>query len=138
MKHFFVDTNVLIDLLTQRDRFGQDAAQLLEAAVQQQVRLYVASLSFSHIYYVLRKTNTSTERRDKLSKLARLVTVVAVDASVIDQALTSALPDFEDALQYYAASSISAIECLVTRDPKGFVGGKMPVLNPADALRLLP
>ena len=137
MKQFFIDTNVLIDLLTQRGTFGPAAAQLLDAAVQGRSQLHVASLAFSHIYYVLRKTNTPSERTEKLTKLARLVQVVAVDGQVIAQALASGRPDFEDAIQYFAAAGIPDLAAIVTRDPKGFAGGQLPVLSPDEALRLL-
>ena len=138
MKHWFLDTNVLIDVLTQRDAFWLEAAKLLEAAKQNQARLYVASLSFSHIYYVLRKTNTPAERRDKLAKLARLVQVVAVDGLVITQALAGGLSDFEDAIQYFAAISVPAITHIVTRDPKGFAGSSIAIVSPVEAVQLLP
>ena len=137
MKHWFLDTNGLIDLLTRRENFWLEAAELFEAGKQQKARLYVASLSFSQIYYVLRKTNTPAERRDKLAKLALLTQVIAVDATVITQALRSELSDFEDAIQYGAARAVPAIEAIVTRDPKGFAAGTLPVLSPTAALRLL-
>ncbi|MGI4874639.1 MAG: type II toxin-antitoxin system VapC family toxin [Janthinobacterium lividum] len=137
MKHWFLDTKMLIDLLTERENFWLEAAQIFEAGRQQQVRLYVASLSFSHIYYVLRKTSTPAERRQKLAKLTRLIQIVAVDGAIITQALEGGLTDFEDAIQYFAAASIPAIEAIVTRDPKGFAAGTLPVLAPAEALRLL-
>lgn len=137
MRHFFVDTNVLLDLLTRREPFDQEAGLLLDAAVRGRVRLYVASLSFSHIHYVLRKTNTPAERTDKLLKLARLTQVVAVDETVILRALESQSRDFEDAIQQFAATGIAAITAIVTRDPKGFATGELPALSPAEALRLI-
>ena len=137
MKHFFVDTNVLLDLLTRREPFDQEAGLLLDAAVRGRVRLYVASLSFSHIHYVLRKTNTPAERTDKLLKLARLTQVVAVDETVILRALESQSRDFEDAIQQFAATSIAAITAIITRDPKGFAAGELPSLSPAGTLRLI-
>lgn len=137
MRHWFLDTNVLIDLLTQRENFWLEAAQLFEASKQQQVRLYATSLSFSHVYYVLRKTNSPAERRDKLFKLALLTQIIAIDGAVITQALGSELADFEDAIQYFAALTVPAITHVVTRDPKGFAVGTLPVLSPTEAVRLL-
>lgn len=137
MKHFFADTNVLIDFLTQRDTFGLEAAQLFEAVVQRQLVLYVSSLSFSHVYYALRKTNSAAERLDKLTKLAYLVQTIAVDGTVVTQALKAGFSDFEDGIQYCAAATVSSIEYIVTRDPKGFAASQLPVVSPAEALRRL-
>ena len=137
MKHLFLDTNVLIDLLAQREGFWLAAAELVEAGKQKRAVLYVASLSFSHIHYVLRKSNPPAERRDKLLKLTRLVQIVAIGGPVVEQALASDMSDFEDALQYFAARSIPAISYIVTRDPKGFAGSQLPVVSPVEALVLL-
>lgn len=40
-------------------------------------------------------------------------------------------------MQYAAARAVAAIETIVTRDPKGFAAGALPVLAPTEALRRL-
>ena len=137
MKHFFVDTNVVLDLVARRQPFEVAAAQLFAAVGQQRVQLYVASLSFSNIYYLLRKDISSVAVIELLTKLEQLVQVVAVDARAVQQALTAGFPDFEDALQYFAATTISALDAIITRDPKGFRAGALPVLAPAEAVARL-
>ncbi len=134
MKHFFVDTNVLLDLLGQRTPFGAAAAQLVEAAVQKEVVLYVSSLSFSHIDYALRKTITAPERLQRMATLARLVEIIPIDRQIVEAAFGLGFADFEDGLQYCAALAVPALEAIVTRDPKGFVAGVLPVLTPPAAL----
>lgn len=137
MRHFFIDTNVLLDLLGQREPFGADAAQLVEAAVRQEVVLYVSGLSFSHIDYALRKTMAASERLYKMARLATIVTIIPLDRPIIEAALTLGFADFEDGLQYCAARAVPAIEALVTRDPKGFAAGALPVLTPPAVLARL-
>ena len=137
MKHFFVDTNVLLDLLGQREPFGAAAAQLVEAAVRKEVVLYVAALSFSHIDYVLRKTMATPERLYKMSRLASVVEIIPLDREVIEATLTLSFPDFEDGLQYCAARTVPAIEAIVTRDPRGFAAGALLVLTPPGVLARL-
>lgn len=54
MKHYLADTNVVIDLLLNRD--GADAAAaLLDGAERGDYRLSICSLSYTNIYYSLRK-----------------------------------------------------------------------------------
>jgi len=134
MRHYFLDTNVVIDFLTRRGAFAVPAAKLFEASVLGKATLYVASLSFSNINYVLRKENTLAERIDKLTKLARLVQIVSVDSHAVQAALASNFTDFEDALQYFAATAVPSIEAIVTRDPKGFRSSTLPVLTPTEAV----
>ena len=137
MKHYFVDTNVLLDFVLLRDGFGLAAQQLFEAGVANRVTLYASGLAFSHVYYTLRKTNTAAERRASLSQLAGLVEIIPIGRPVIEAALTLGFPDFEDGLQYCAARTVPAIEALVTRDPRGFAAGTLLVLTPPGALARL-
>jgi predicted nucleic acid-binding protein len=58
MKHFFLDTNVIIDLLIDREPSSEPVAQLFEYAEKGKITLYVSALSYSNIYYILRKTCT--------------------------------------------------------------------------------
>lgn len=137
MRHFFLDTNVVFDYLGRREPNGATAVALFQAAYEGRATLYVASLSFSHTFYTLRKQVGAVAAREALRKLARLVRVVAVDETVVQQALDSAFADVEDAMQYFAATSVPAIEALVTSDPKGFKEGSLKVLSPLEAQALV-
>lgn len=83
MHHFFLDTNVVFDYLGRREPNGAAAVALFQAAYEGKVTLYVASLSFSHTFYTLRKQVGAVLAREALRKLARLVRVVAVDEAVV-------------------------------------------------------
>lgn len=137
MRHYFVDTNVLLDFVLLRNGFGAAAQQLFEAGAIGQLTLYASGLSFSHLYYTMRKTNSAAERLTALAGLLQLVEVIPVSRVVIESAIQLGFADFEDGLQYCAARSISAIEAIVTRDPKGFAAGTLPVLAPPAALARL-
>lgn len=137
MKHWFLDTNVVMDFLANRQPFVDDADTLFRLGYTQRVRLYVASLSFSHIFYLLRRSHGADAARQMLIDLKRLAHVVAVDESVIEQSLHADFPDFEDALQHFAANAVPTIEAIITRDPKGFRLSTLPVLTPAEALKQL-
>lgn len=137
MKHYFLDTNVVIDYLAERPPFWTDAAELMQAGVDGETTLYVASLSFNIIYYVLRKQTNPQSARTLLANLEKLVTIVAVDAAAVRQAIVSPFTDFEDGLQYYAAAAMLAIEGIVTRNGQDFKNSASPVFTPAEALATL-
>jgi predicted nucleic acid-binding protein len=111
MRHFFLDTNVVFDYLGRREPNGAAAASLFQAAYEGRATLYVASLSFSHVFYTLRKQFGAQPAREALRKLARLVRVVAVDEGVVQAALDSEFADVEDAMQYFAAHTKSGRHC---------------------------
>ena len=138
MKHYFLDTNVLIDYLAQRQPFWADAAELMQAGVDKQAVLYVASLSFNNIYYILRRQITPNQARLLLAALEKMVTIVAVDAEGVRQAINGPFADVEDGMQHYAAVSVATIEALITRDLRDFKSSRLPILTPAQALAALP
>lgn len=56
MKHLFLDTNVIIDVLANREPFSIFASKLLDYGDKGKISVYISALSFSNIYYILRKT----------------------------------------------------------------------------------
>ena len=137
MKHFFLDTNILLDFLTDRKPFSEKAAILFQMSKDGQVKLYVAAISFNNIYYIVRQVQTHAKTIELLKGLAQLVNIKAVDNTVLHQALNSDFKDFEDAIQIYAAESITEIDGIVTRNQKDFKKGKLPVLAPEAAIALV-
>ena len=134
MRHYFLDTNVVIDYLAQRQPFWPDAAELMQAGLAGEARLYVSSLSFTNIEYIMRRASSAQQAWQLLWKLEPLVEIVTVDATVIRQAIVAHFSDFEDGVQYFAAQNTPLISGIITRDPKGFSGSTIPVISPAQAL----
>jgi len=137
MRQLFLDTNVVFDYLGRREPNGAAAAALFQAAYEGRATLYVASLSFSHVFYTLRKQYGAVPAREALRKLAQLVRVVAVDETTVQAALDSKFADVEDALQYFAARSVPDLAAIVTGDPKGFKHGELRILSPVEGHQLL-
>ncbi len=137
MKHYFLDTNVVLDFLARREPFAETALEIFRAGLEHRAVLYVASLSFSTIYYVMRKQTSRPAALSMVANLAKLVTIVAVDAAAVQQAITGPFPDFEDGIQHYAATSAAAIEAIVTRNAADFTNSLVPALTPSLALHQL-
>ncbi|MFD2721498.1 type II toxin-antitoxin system VapC family toxin [Hymenobacter monticola] len=136
MRHFFVDTNVLIDYLSGREPFASDAAVLFDLAFTGRVTLYAASISFSNCHYIISRQYRTLNARALLADILPWLAVTDVSADVIAQGLTSGFTDFEDALQYYSARSNPLVEAIVTRNGKDFTLANIPVMEPALAIML--
>ena len=137
MKHFFLDTNILLDFLTDRKPFSEQAATLFQLSKEGKVKLYVAAISFNNIYYIVRQVQTHSKTIELLKGLAQLVEIIAVDNSVLQQALNSDFKDFEDAIQSFSAETISEMHGIITRNQKDFKKSKLPVLGPESAIAML-
>ena len=65
------------------------------------------------------------------------IDIVALDSGTIKKSLLSKHKDFEDAIQIFAANSISKIDYIVTRNLKDFKATGILVLPPDDFLKQL-
>ena len=138
MKHYFLDTNVVLDFLARREPFAEAALEVFRAGLEQRVTLYVASLSFSTIYYVMRKQTSRPAALTMVANLEKLVTVVAVDETTIRHSVAAPFPDFEDGIQYYTAFLTPTIEAIITQNVADFAASALPVFTAAQALPHLP
>ena len=134
MKHYFLDTNVVLDFLARREPFAEASLEVFRAGLEGRAVLYVASLSFSTIYYVMRRQTSSQAALALVASLEHLVTVVAVDSTTVQQAIAGPFADFEDGIQHFAAASLGTIEAIVTRNAADFTNSKLPALTPTQAL----
>ena len=133
MKHLFMDTNVIIDFLSNRKPFSLEAAKLFDYSFKKKITIYVAAVSYNNIYYILRQSSTHTATIKILSELQGWTETVDVSKEVIKNALKSEFKDFEDAIQYNCAKDLNKIDCIVTRDSKDFKKSELPVLTPKEA-----
>lgn len=124
----FVDTDVVLDLLAAREPHYPYAARLFSKADIQEITLCVSSLSFSNLNYILSKQKSAKEARKILSRFKVLVEILPVDEKIIQLALSSDFPDFEDAIQYFCAIEHGA-NSIITRNLKDYKHAKIPVLT---------
>ncbi len=129
----FVDTDVCLDLLSGRKPFNAVAEKLFSLADVGKIKVYVSSLSFSNIDYVLRSQYSAVNSRQIIAKFKILVNVLPVDSRTIDLALASEFNDFEDAIQYYSALE-NGITVLITRNLKDFKKSTIKVVTPESFL----
>ncbi|MFZ1678253.1 MAG: PIN domain-containing protein [Saprospiraceae bacterium] len=133
MDKVFVDTDVIMDLLTARKPFYDHAARLFSLADRAKVRIFVSSLSFANLYYILSKQYSANQARKKLFHFKTLVTVLAVTDKIVELAMTSDFKDFEDGLQYFTATE-NSIQIFLTRNLRDFKAAEISVLTPEQYL----
>lgn len=137
MKAVFIDTNILIDLLADRKPHSDLAARIFDFGLKNKIEIYVSAISFNNIYFILRKFHSHKSTVDILSGLKRMVTIIEVSEMTIENSLNSDFSDFEDAIQYHCAKEINVIDCIVTRDIKGFKNSTLAVLSPLELVCLI-
>ncbi len=130
----FLDTNVALDHLADRQPFAEYAHRLFALAETGELAVCLSSLSFSNLYYILRKPKGHDEALALLRKLKLLVGVAGVTEAEVQSALSSSFKDFEDAIQHFAAKAEGGVSAIVTRNQADFAASDIPVLSPEEFL----
>lgn len=134
MTKILIDTNIVIDLLSKRKDFYDDAANLFTQADKKELNLTISSLTFANTNYILTKLKSAKEAREILRKFKVLVELLSLDDKITELALSDeTFPDFEDGLQYYSAIE-NDIDIIITRNKKDFKNSKLPVLTAREFL----
>ena len=113
------DTNIVLDLLLERQPFVEYAQMLFEKVESNQLTGYLGATTITTLDYLLTKTLSTQEAKQIIKKLLTLFDVAPVNRLVLENALESGFVDFEDAV-LHAAAMHSGAQAIVTRDEKGF------------------
>jgi predicted nucleic acid-binding protein len=87
MRKIFVDTNIVIDLLSRREPFYEEAASLFSLADKKQIELTVSSLTIANTSYALLRQMDSINAKLILRKLRLIVNILSLDDKIIGLAL---------------------------------------------------
>lgn len=129
MRKLFVDTNIVIDLLSRREPFFEEAAILFSLADKNQIELTVSSLTIANTSYALLRKMDSSKAKSILRKLRLVLNTLPLDDKIIGLALNDeSFSDFEDGLQYFTALEYGQ-EMIITRNLKDFKPSSLPVMT---------
>lgn len=130
-----LDTNIIIDVLLEREPFVDDSYRVLKLCEEHQMDGFVSASSVTDIYYLVRKYSHSTELAYKaIGKLLEIVKVCSVTNNDVLMAFQKKARDFEDCLVATCANSIRC-DCIVTRNKKDFEEFDIPLLTPSELLQ---
>lgn len=133
MNKVFVDTDVILDLLARRIPHFHFSAVLFTFAEMKKLELYTTPLILANTFYILRKQLGNDSAKNAVRKLRILLHVIYSTESVIDKALNSDFPDFEDAIQYYTALEYQ-IPVILTRNIRDYKKASVIVQTPVSYL----
>jgi predicted nucleic acid-binding protein len=136
LKRVLFDSDVLLDILAQRQPFIVASARALNTVMQNQVQGYLLGHAVTNIFYILRRQVGNEVARELLAKLLQHLQVATVTDEVIRQALNSPIADFEDAVTS-AAALTAGLEIIVTRNTLDFVASLVPAMLPDEFLTTL-
>jgi predicted nucleic acid-binding protein len=136
MKRILFDTNVVLDVLLDRQPHVEASAAAWAAVETGISEGMLAAHAVTTIHYLVRKEMGNIKARRIVTAILRVFGVAAVDGAVVQEALQLPFSDFEDAVTA-AAARLAGCECIVTRDPRGFRGSPVRSLTPEAVTPLL-
>ena len=130
------DTNIILDIMFDRKPFSEPASNLLSFVECRKISGIISATSITTIYYLAAKALGKNKAQKHIKSLITLFKIALINKSVIEQAINSSFPHFENAVICYAADNAKA-DAIVTRNAKGFKKSKLPVYNPLELLKIL-
>jgi predicted nucleic acid-binding protein len=133
MTKVFIDSDVVLDFLTKRKPFQEEAMRLFEYASRGKLKLFVSSLSINNINYVVSKLETAEKAKSQLMALLELIEILPVGKSTVKKSLFSDFRDFEDGLQNFCAEE-GKLTTIITRNTKDYSFSQLVIQTPREFL----
>jgi predicted nucleic acid-binding protein len=128
----FIDTNVLLDVLAEREGFYLDAMQVWTLAESGHLDAHISAISFNNCYYIVRRHADKANAESAVRLLRDVFSVVDLTSQILNQAIDAGFTDFEDAIQFHSAVQAKA-QIIITRNPDHFPRTPFNVLSPVSS-----
>jgi predicted nucleic acid-binding protein len=128
-----IDTNVVLDVLLERAPFVNASVAVFCLVEESRIDAFLCATTITTIDYLLTQSLPGSEARDALHRLISLFEIATVNRSVIERALGSKIPEFEDAV-LDEAGQMAGVDAIVTRNTKDFSKSDLKVFEPNEFL----
>jgi len=135
MKTLF-DTNVILDVLLDREPFSNDASFLLSKVEQSEIIGFICATTVTTIHYLITKALGHQAASRHIKSLLSLFVIAPVNRVVLENASDSKFKDFEDAVLHEAACHAGA-KYIVTRNIADFKISVLPVFEPKEFINAI-
>ena len=128
MIKLFLDTNIILDVMAQREPFNASANSVLKIGIEGRVVLCATPLTFANCAYILKKSYKHADPIRVINAYKQYIFAAPMDDAQCEKALSSKMPDFEDMLQYEAAFAYKC-DYILTRNKQHFPTDGIPILS---------
>lgn len=131
-----LDTNIILDIALKRMPFYSDSASVFKKIDSQSITAFITATTITDIYYIAKKEKGHSIAITFITDLLQYIDLIGIDKKIIIEALSSAIIDFEDAIQSIS-SSYFGIDYITTRNTKDYQNSSVKAISPNDFLKLL-
>lgn len=115
----YIDCNILIDWLLNREPYSYYAAKVIEYTEKKRIKSYVSVLTLANTYYIITKELNNKIGNEFLKDSIKIFHIADISKTTIIDAINKPYKDFEDSLHYYTALK-NNLEYILTRNKKHF------------------
>ncbi len=130
MTKLFIDSDILLDLLTERNDY-KAAAALFTMIERGEFQGFTSPIVLANVHYIMSKYAGKERLLRNLNMIRKILSVISIDETVIDEALAAGERDFEDSIQFIAAYK-HGIDIIITRNKRDYTGSRLPVLSASE------
>jgi predicted nucleic acid-binding protein len=122
-----LDTNIVLDVLLEREPFASLSINLFNAIEKKIIQGYLCATTITTIDYLLTKSVGKQSARVYINQLLNLFAIAAINSD---------FSDFEDAVLYHSGV-YTDVDGFVTRNSKDFKTASLPIYSPIELLRII-
>jgi hypothetical protein len=130
-----VDINVFMDILTKRSGWTESLATI-KILKTNRIQGYISALTIAVLYFLRVRAVGEMQARSECNLMTKDFKTVPLTRKIINAALASQLPEFEDNIQFYSAKR-EKVDYLITRNKKHFGQQEIPVATPDEFLKVI-
>jgi predicted nucleic acid-binding protein len=134
MTKAYLDCNILIDWLLDREPFSFYATKIIELAENKEIEAYVSALTLANTYYIISKELNRKLADEFLKDSLKLFQFTDITKNTIKEAIEKKNKDFEDDVHYQAAVE-NKLDYLITRNKKDFKKTNIMVVDSEEFLQ---
>ena len=130
----FVDTNILLDVLTKREPFYKNSAVIWSLVEDGIVEGYISAISVNNVFYISKKLHDLKHAQGLVDKILKDFQIIELNYEILKLSRTISDRDYEDLIQYFSAIR-SGSKYLITRNKDDFPETGIEILEPAEFLQ---
>ena len=136
--NLFLDSDVILDVVLQRDGFYQSSFPLFKMAEDQTVLLCTSTTVIMNVQYLSCKFIGKNKATEGIKYLLNFFEILDCNKKILQKAYNTKTRDIEDAVQYFTAIHSEIVSGFISRNIKDYKQIEeeiLPVLTPIQFLK---
>ena len=131
----YIDCNILIDWIVDREPFSTYAAKIIELTENKIIASCISPLTIANSYYIISRQLNKNIAYEFVGDCIRLFQITDIDIEIINSAHANKYKDFEDDI-HTAIAEKQKVEYIITRNKKDFKSENIIILDAEEFIKV--